>query len=219
MIHFLEVTKYYGNRLVFDHLSCQIPSGTVSCLMGETGSGKTTFMQLILNQVFPEGGKILFYHQELKKLKGKSLAQHRREIGWIPQSPWFLRDRNVRENLELLARIDGKPPEEIRRDREEVAEQLGLTPLLELPMDKLSMGERQLVQIARVVVRKPLVVLAEEPLQFLDPPVAEVIQQQFFQMANHSEVTVLVSSSLPKMWTHPYLNHYRIHHYQIEERE
>ncbi|MGK5090996.1 ATP-binding cassette domain-containing protein [Deltaproteobacteria bacterium TL4] len=217
MLHFQAVTKYYGNRLVFDHASFQIPAGTFSCLSGPTGSGKSTLMQLILNQILPDGGDILFYNQRLGRLSGKPLAAYRQRIGWIDQSLRFFKDLNVKENIVLQAGRAGITSKKIQRQLEEVSEMLGLYPYMKVPIATLSLGEQQLVQIARVLVHQPSLILAEDPLQFLEPSFANTLQHVLSEMSTQLETTIIVTANDARLWNDPHLHHYKIESHQILE--
>jgi len=216
MIHFLEVTCYRGNRLIFDQASCHIPAGTFNCLIGGIGGGKSTFLYLVSNHILANEGMILFCQRKLKKLQGNQLALHRRQIGLIEQEHRFLMQCNVEQNIGLPAKISGKAESDILFRTQEVAEELNLTYHLKTPIRNLSVGERQLVQIARVLVHQPMVILADDPTQFLDPTTSQEVLSLLYELPLKFGITVLVTTNGIEHW-HQSTRYLRIQNHQIEE--
>ncbi len=195
MIHFLDVSKYYGNRLVFDQVNCHIPMASFNCLMGANSTGKTTFFQLVLNQEFPDGGQILFLQHTLGRLNKKQLAEHRRHIGMIRQEPLFLGKETVETNIMLPLMIAGKAGNDAVVQVKEIAEALNLLHCLKNPIGNLSPGEKQLVSIARALVHKPVLILADEPIQHLHQEMAKVVMELLYQTYRKGTTVVLASQS------------------------
>ena len=217
MIHFNEVTQYYGNQIVFDHASCHIRSGSFNGLFGGVGSGKSTFIKMLTSQIAPNGGMILFCQQKLKPLHGRNLEIHRSQIGLIDQKQRFLNDLSVEENIEILARISGRHHAEVGRETRVIAEQLGIIHYLKCPINTVSTGIRQLVQIARVLVHRPLVILADEPAQSLNQEITENLQHLLYEVSINFGTTVIVATNSPQQWEHPNMQRYFIHQCQIKE--
>lgn len=193
MIRFLDVSKYFGNRLIFDQINCQIEIPSFNCLLGAMGSGKSTFFQLILNETIPDGGQVLFLQQPLGILKDKTLAQHRQHIGMIPQTQRFLRHENAQANILLPLAIRKKQGDEGIEKMKDWGGQLGLLQCLNRPIDELSQGERQCVSVLRALIHDPILILADDPTQHLAEDLARVVINLLYE-AYLKGATVIVAA-------------------------
>lgn len=194
MIHLHDVTKYFGSQIVFDNASCHIESGSFNYLLGTTGSGKTTFIQLINRQITADGGMIKFQDYELNSLSGKRLAYHRQRIGIVSQKPSFLHGSSVAVNIALLAEIAGKSRSEIEERTRFFSQRLGVWHFLDYPLRNLSIGQRQLVQLVRVFVLDPAVVLVDIPTQHLDVQLAGIVMDTLYENNLKSKNTTLITT-------------------------
>ena len=215
MIELEEVTYAEGKTLVFDRVSYQIRPGTIHCLSGKNSVGKSTFLRLITHHIAPQSGTLRFFHYVLKSLDLSQLALHRQQIGWITQQARFLEELTVQENLELFARIRGKATVEIAPLLQTVAEQLDIAPYLALPIHEVSPGIRQLVQVGRVLIQRPLLILADEPTQFLGKDLIKKIQKLLFELSQNWDVTTLVTTTWPEFWGSSHFQHCKIENHQI----
>ncbi len=175
MIKFENVTATYQNSAGIFDLSFHIPKGEIIFLMGPTGAGKSTVLRAIYKDIKIIKGKILLDGQDLNKVKNRQIPYLRRKIGMIFQDFRLLDDRSVFENIALPLRIIGTPNKLIRKEVMDTIKQVGLIGKEKTyPLD-LSGGEQQRVSIARALVKKPDIILADEPTGNLDPVISDEI--------------------------------------------
>jgi len=215
MIHFLDVSKYYGNHLVFDQINCHIETTSFNYLIGANGTGKSTFFKLILKQKIPDGGEILFFQRSLGVLKKTSLEEHRRHIGTIEQEHRFLRQENVETNLMLPFIIAGQKTPENTIKMRALAEQLGVANFLKKTIDDLSIGERQLVSVVRALVHEPGLILADDPTQYLSEDSAKGVIKLLREAYLKGATVILASRNLSEIYPDSRL--FLIQHYQLQE--
>ena len=215
MIHFLDVSKYFGNRLIFDQINCHIEMASFNCLIGANGSGKSIFFQLILKQTRPNGGEILFLQQPLSRLKDSALAQHRQHIGMIHQKHRFFAHKTAQNNILLPLTLQKKVLPKQDEKMQEWGEQLGLLEGFNRPVSQLSLGEQQCVSVLRALIHEPILILADDPLQHLSADLAKGVME-LLHAAYLAGTTVIVAAQsmnfLPdaaRVW--------RIEQYQIQE--
>ena len=195
MIQFNHVTKRYGaSQDVFSDASFDVQQGEMAFLTGRSGAGKSTLLKLIAMIERPTSGSILVNGHQLNSLRRKAIPLLRRDIGIIFQNYKLLNDRTVFDNVALPLLISDA------FDRTEMARRvraaLDMVGLLSKEKDyplTLSGGEQQRVGIARAVVNRPAVLLADEPTGNLDPVLSRDIMS-IFEQFNRVGVTVLVAS-------------------------
>ena len=194
MISFERVSKRYpGGRDALREVSFTIESDELVFLTGHSGAGKSTLLKLIMLMERPSRGQIQVNGQNLKGLSNARIPRLRRDIGVVFQNHQLLSDRSIFDNVALPLSISGNRPREIARRVRAALDKVGL---LERENDMpltLSGGEQQRVGIARAVVNKPRVILADEPTGNLDPALTEEIMS-LFQQFNQVGVTVLIAS-------------------------
>lgn len=193
MIKFENVTATYPNSTGIFDLSFHIPKGEIVFLMGPTGAGKSTVLRAIYKEVNIIEGKIILDGQDLNKIKKRHTPHLRRKIGMIFQDFKLLNDRTVYENVALPLRIAGLPGKLIRKQVMESIEQVGLNDKEKTyPLD-LSGGEQQRVSIARALVKKPEIILADEPTGNLDPVISDEILD-IMEIATRNGAAVLMAT-------------------------
>jgi len=138
-------------------------------LVGKSGAGKTTLLELLLAEEEPTQGRIFFDNQDIHKIKKSKLPFLRRKIGAVFQDYKLLRFKTAYENVAYALEAIGATDEEIRRDVSEVLEIVGLSERFRNFPVELSGGEKQRIAIARALVHRPEVILADEPTGNLDP--------------------------------------------------
>lgn len=194
MIAFNEVTKRYPNGYeALRRVSFNIDQGEMVFLTGHSGAGKSTLLRLIALIERNTQGQIIVNGQHLGRLSRTKIPYLRRNIGVTFQDHHLLPDRTVFENVALPLVIAGYRQQEIRRRVRAALDKVGLLNKEKNYPITLSGGQQQRVGIARAVVNKPPILLADEPTGNLDPTLAKEIMQLFVQF-NQVGVTVLIAS-------------------------
>ncbi|AMO74021.1 cell division ATP-binding protein FtsE [Pseudomonas citronellolis] len=194
MIRFEQVGKRYPNGHVGLHdASFRIHRGEILFVTGHSGAGKSTLLRLILAMERPTSGKLLLGGQDLARITTAQIPFLRRQIGVVFQNHQLLNDRTVFDNVALPLQILGLPKAEIAQRVEAALDRVSLKEKAEdLPSD-LSTGQQQRVGIARAVVHRPALLLADEPTGNLDPRLASEIMG-VFEDINRLGTTVLIAS-------------------------
>jgi len=194
MIRFDQVSKRYpGGQEALSHISFQLAPGELAFLTGHSGAGKSTLLKLIMQMELPSSGQIIVNGQNLNKLSRRQLPFYRRSIGLVFQDHQLLFDRSVFDNVALPLQISGYDPRDAARRVRAALDKVGLLHKEQQNPVALSTGEQQRVGIARAVVNKPTVILADEPTGNLDPKLSAEIMQLFEQFRGIG-VSVLVAS-------------------------
>ena len=194
MIQFDNVSKRYsGGQDALLRLSFEIARGEMVFLTGPSGAGKSTLLKLVMLIERPTAGQVVVGGQSLRDFTSWDIPYHRRGIGVVFQDHQLLRDRSVYDNVALPLRIAGYPRREIGRRVRAALDKVGLLNKEKHNPVTLSGGEQQRVGIARAVVNKPRVILADEPTGNLDPQLSAEIMQLFEQFQQVG-VTVLIAS-------------------------
>ncbi len=193
-IQFDQVTKCYENgHEALKQVSFEIKSGEFAFLTGHSGAGKSTLLKLIMLIERPSRGNILVDDKNLKNISSRQIAYYRRNIGVVFQNHQLIFDRTVFDNIALPLLISGYPQKEIGRRVRAALDKVGLLKKENQYPIALSGGEQQRVGIARAVVNKPTLLLADEPTGNLDPDLSAEIMDLFTRF-NRAGVTVLVAS-------------------------
>ena len=171
MIRFENVTKVYpGNeRPALDGVNLEITKGEFVFLVGKSGSGKSTFLRLILREERPTSGTVWVAGKDLNKIANWKVPALRRQIGCVFQDFRLLPNRTVAGNVAFALEVIGTPRNEINEVVPNVLELVGLTGKEDSYPNEISGGEQQRVAIARAIVNKPALLLADEPTGNLDP--------------------------------------------------
>ena len=194
MIQFDNVFKRYpGGHEALKGLSFHLPRGEMRFLTGHSGAGKSTLLKLIMLMERPTAGQVIVNSQNIARLPSRHIPYHRRNIGVVFQNHQLLFDRNVFDNVALPLLIAGYQPREVGRRVRAALDKVGLLNRERANPITLSGGEQQRVGIARAVVNKPALLLADEPTGNLDPQLSAEIMHLFEQF-NQVGVTVLIAS-------------------------
>jgi cell division transport system ATP-binding protein len=194
MLRFDNVGKHYASgHEALKSLSFHVDAGEMVFLTGHSGAGKSTLLKLIMLMERPSEGQVFVRQQNLSRVNGRQIAHHRRHIGVVFQNHQLLFDRSVFDNVALPLRISGFHPRELGRRVRASLDKVGLLDKEKLNPIVLSGGEQQRVGIARAVVNKPPLLLADEPTGNLDPGLSADIMRLFKQF-NDVGVTILIAS-------------------------
>lgn len=169
MLSFDNVEFHYKNQPVFTNLNMELDFGEFVFVIGKSGIGKSTLMQLIYMNLFPLTGTVRIAEFDSQTIKPFQIPLLRRKIGVIFQDFKLLPDRDVYQNLAYVLRVTGKSSKEIKRRVDEALNEVGLTHKKLNKPNELSGGEQQRVAIARAILNDPILILADEPTGNLDP--------------------------------------------------
>ena len=194
MIELQDVSKKYPTgQIALYNVNLSLRKGEMAFLTGISGAGKSTLLKLIALLDRPTAGKVLIDNFDISQLKQNQVANYRRSIGVIFQDHYLLSDRTIFDNVALPLMISGMRPIDIERRVHAALDKVNLlVKEKDYPM-MLSAGEKQRVGIARAVVNKPSIILADEPTGNLDPVLAADIMQTFLQF-NDLGATILIAS-------------------------
>jgi cell division transport system ATP-binding protein len=193
MIQFMNVCKSYNGKAALNDISFELAEGEMAFLTGHSGAGKTTLLKLILLIEQASRGQVIINNQSVSRLAKKHVAQLRRDIGMIFQNPQLLPRHTVFENVALPLIIAGYRRAEIQKRVRAALDKVNLLEKEALFPQVLSTGEQQRVGIARAVVNKPSILLADEPTGNLDPALSmEIIR--LLEAFNAVGVTVLIAT-------------------------
>ncbi|MGD8828797.1 MAG: cell division ATP-binding protein FtsE [Gammaproteobacteria bacterium] len=193
MIHFDHVNKRYPGKDALVDLSFHIDAGEMVFLTGHSGAGKSTLLKLVALLERPTRGQVVINGQNLSGIRKRHIPRYRRQVGVIFQDHKLLHDRTVFDNVALPLIIAGLGHAEITRRVRAALDQVGLLDKERLFPIVLSGGEQQRVGIARAVVNRPPVLIADEPTGNLDPELSAEIMY-LFERFNQVGVTVLIAS-------------------------
>ncbi len=194
MISMRGVEKFYvPEKPALTDVDVEIAQGEFVFLVGHSGSGKSTFIKLLLREILPTRGQIVVAGQDLVKLKNWKVPFLRRNIGCVFQDFKLLPNKTTYENVAFALEVIGRSRHVIRTQVPEVLRLVGLEDKIESYPDELSGGEQQRVSIARAFVNRPPLLLADEPTGNLDPATSLGIMS-LLNRINKTGTTVLVAT-------------------------
>jgi cell division transport system ATP-binding protein len=194
VIQFRGVSKTYESGDVgLQDATFSIPRGEFVFIVGQTGSGKSTIMRLLLKEHEPTGGRIVVAGRDLSEIEDKKVPYYRRNLGVVFQDFKLLPNRTVYDNVAYALQVTGRSRKEIRSKVPDILRLTGLATKLHNYPDQLSGGEQQRVSVARAFVNHPPLLLADEPTGNLDPETSIGIMQLLYRI-NRTGTTVLVAT-------------------------
>lgn len=195
MIRFDHVTMVYqpGARPALDDVSLEVKRGEFVFLVGKSGSGKSTFLQLTMREIRATSGKVWVLGHDVGKLSHWSVPKLRRQVGTVFQDFRLLPSKTVYENVALAMEVIGKPRHAIETQVPDVLELVGLAGKEKRLPHELSGGEEQRVAIARAMVNRPELLLADEPTGNLDPDTSLGIMR-LLDRINRNGTTVVMAT-------------------------
>lgn len=188
------VTKIYpGNHVALDNVNVDIEKGEFVFLVGPSGTGKSTFVKLILKEIEPVRGKIYVAGRDIGSLSRSKIPYLRRNIGCVFQDFKLLPNKTAYENVAFALEVIGKPRYVIKPQVQEVLNLVGLGKKLDRYPHEMSGGEQQRVSIARAFVNHPPLLLADEPTGNIDPATSMGLMK-LFNRINRLGTTVVVAT-------------------------
>lgn len=169
MIKFHDVKKIYGpHNVVLDNVNLEIKPGEFISLVGLSGAGKSTLLKLLTKEEQPTSGKIIVEGVDLDEIRDKDIPYYRRKIGTVYQDFKLLEKKTAFENVAFAMEVSDTDPEEIEKNVPQILAIVGLAGKLNNFPDQLSAGEKQRLAIARAMIHRPTILLADEPTGNLD---------------------------------------------------
>ncbi|MBI4037258.1 cell division ATP-binding protein FtsE [Candidatus Daviesbacteria bacterium] len=194
MISFQNVTKKFSSTITaLEDINLEVKNGEFVFLVGPSGAGKSTLLRLLAKEYSPTTGKILVDDVDITKLKPEELPVFRRKVGFVFQDFKLLDDRTVSENVALSLQVRNTPEPEIAKEVERTLKLFEIWERKNLFPRQLSGGEAQRTAIARAIIGKPEVLLADEPTGDLDPQTAWSVLQLLAEI-NSWGTTVIMAT-------------------------
>lgn len=195
MIHMQGITKIYEDNgaLALDNIDVDISAGEFVFIVGASGSGKSSFIRLLLREALPTEGVLIVNGVNVPKLKKSEVPAFRRTLGVIFQDYRLLPDKTVYENVAFAMQVIEAPRRLIQRSVNSVLDVVGLQDKYKAFPSQLSGGEQQRVAIARAIVNRPDLVIADEPTGNLDPETSWDIMD-IFQRINRAGTTIVMAT-------------------------
>jgi len=195
VIRFENVTSTYANQTqaALEGVNVEVEKGEFVFLVGASGSGKSTFLRLVLRENRPTSGRVYVAGKEVNRLAGWKVPSLRRQIGTVFQDFRLLPNKTVAQNVAFALQVIGKPKAQINKVVPETLEMVGLDGKGQRMPDELSGGEQQRVAIARAFVNRPMILIADEPTGNLDPNTSVGIMK-LLDRINRTGTTVVMAT-------------------------
>ena len=199
MIELQHIWKQFGSRIIFSDLNLNFQSGIVYALIGDSGCGKTTLLNMLAKLETFDKGEIVYKGKSLTSLKNEEF--YRNELGYLFQNFGLIENQTIRENLELG--LIGK-----KKNKKQEKERLLLQALQAVRLDYLSLnqkiyelsgGEAQRVALAKIILKDPPLILADEPTASLDPKNSKEIMEILLELRNANR-TIIIATHNPSIW-------------------
>lgn len=198
MIELQHIWKQFGSRIIFSDLSLNFQSGMVYALIGDSGCGKTTLLNMLAKLETFDKGEIIYKGKSLTSLKNNEF--YRNELGYLFQNFGLLESQTIRENLELG--MIGKKKNK-KQEKERLLQALQAVRLdylcLNQKIFELSGGEAQRVALAKIILKNPPLILADEPTASLDPKNSKEIMEILLELRNANR-TIIIATHNPSIW-------------------
>jgi lipoprotein-releasing system ATP-binding protein len=193
MIKATNIHKSFGDLNVLKGIDVEIKKGEIVTIVGTSGAGKTTFLQILGTLMIPDQGQVFFDDIEVSKLREKQIADFRnKQIGFVFQFHHLLPEFTALENICIPAYIAKQPKEQAEKKAMALLEFLNLTDRAQHKPNELSGGEQQRIAVARALINDPVAILADEPSGNLDTQNKEELHQLFFDLRDKFNQTFII---------------------------
>jgi len=194
VIQFQNVSKVYGNgTIALTNIDLFIDKGEFIFLVGPSGAGKTTFIKLVIRREMPTQGQVFIGRKNLLQMKNHEVAILRRNIGTIYQDYKLLLNKTIFENVAFALEVIEASRKEILKQVPAVLELVGLRDKAKVFPSELSGGEQQRVSLARAIVNRPLILLADEPTGNLDPDTSWGIMDLLLEINKRGTIIIMAT--------------------------
>ncbi|MBE6061783.1 MAG: ATP-binding cassette domain-containing protein [Clostridium sulfidigenes] len=190
MIKFENISKKFKNTTVLSDVSFEIEKGKLVAIIGESGCGKTTTLKMINGLITPTSGKIYINNEDIST---KNVIDLRRNMGYVIQQTGLFPHMTIRENIELIPKVQNKNPEDIKQQTYNLMDMVGLDCdkfLNRYPVE-LSGGQQQRVGVARAFATNPDIILMDEPFSALDPITRSSLQDELVNLQSKLKKTII----------------------------
>ena len=195
MLEFIAVSKQFPDgQVALDDINLKIEGSDFVFITGPSGAGKSTLLRLITKEIIPSSGQVLYNEEDIAKIPENKVHILRRRIGTVFQDFKLLLNRTVFENVAVPLEVVAKSDSEIEKEVSEVLEKVGLLEKANSFPAQLSGGEVQRTSIARAIVSKPEILLADEPTGDLDPKTSEVVVELLEKINKEDKTTVIMAT-------------------------
>lgn len=220
MIKFQQVSKAYrGGRQALQKVDFHLKRGEMAFLGGHSGAGKSTMLKLICAIERPTDGRVWFNDHDITRIPAKDIPFLRRNIGIVFQDHRLLMDRSIFDNVALPMRIESISENEIKRRVSAALDKTGLLDKARCLPSQLSGGEQQRVGIARAVVNRPTLLLADEPTGNLDPELSNRVLRLFEEFNRAGVTIILATHDIGLVNTRPQYRHLELNQGFLSEVE
>ena len=193
VVELRDVRLQFEEKKVLDGVSLKVQPLDRLVVMGQSGSGKSTILRLVLGILAPTSGSVFFKQFEISRLKRRKLQQVRTQIGMVYQYSALLSSRSVRDNIALpLEELTKKSRAEIDKIVDEKLEMVGMLATRDQMPSELSGGMKKRISLARALVMEPELILFDEPSAGLDPVISSVIDELIIGLTEQSKVTSVI---------------------------
>jgi ABC-2 type transport system ATP-binding protein len=192
MIKTIDLTKIYDKKVAVDHLNLEIDEGEILGFLGPNGSGKTTTFLMLLGLSVPTSGTALVAGHDVVK----ESREVRKIIGALPEFAGFYEDMTARQNLEYIGALNELPRTECKSRAEETLGVVGLVESTNIKVGKFSRGMRQRLGIAQALIKKPSILLLDEPTIGVDPQGTKELRDLIAKLNREQHLTIILASHL-----------------------
>lgn len=190
-------TRFGGNQVqALSNLNFSVEEGEYVAIMGESGSGKTTLLNILASLDKPTAGEVLLNGKNIVKIREKEISQFRREnLGFVFQDFNLLDNFSLKDNIFLPLVLSGVPVQEMEKSIAPIAEKLGIAEVLEKYPYEVSGGQKQRAAVARALITKPQLILADEPTGALDSKATDSLLRLFNSINDDGQTILMVTHS------------------------